>query len=74
MYDDMRRMEGFDTIAGGTHMKNKLLFTLFLLMLTAPVVTFAFVKDYIDSENYENRVFAERTIGSMIIFHIKISL
>ncbi len=60
MYDDMRRMAGFDTIAGGTHMKNKLLFTLFLLMLTAPVVTFAFVKDYIDSENYENRVFAER--------------
>lgn len=40
-------------------MKNKLLFILFLLVLTAPAVTFPFAKDYIDSENHENRRFAE---------------
>lgn len=40
-------------------MKNKLLFILFLLALTAPVITFPFVRVYIDSENHENRRFAE---------------
>ncbi len=41
-------------------MKNKLVFVLFLIMLTAPAITFLFLKDYIDSENHENRVFAEK--------------
>lgn len=39
--------------------KNKMFFFLFFLCLAAPSVTFLFVKDYIDSENHENRVFAE---------------
>lgn len=40
-------------------MKNKLLFILFLLVLTAPAVTFPVVRNFIDSENHENRRFAE---------------
>lgn len=40
-------------------MKNKLIFCLFFLFLAAPAVTFPFVKDHIDSENHENRRFAE---------------
>ncbi len=41
-------------------MKNKMIFFLFFLLLIAPTVTFPFVKDHIDSENHENRVFAEK--------------
>ena len=41
-------------------MKNKIIFFLFFLLLIAPTVTFPFVKDHIDSENHENRVFAEK--------------
>ena len=41
-------------------MKNKLIFCLFFLFLAAPAVTFPFVKDHIDSENHENRRFAEK--------------
>ena len=40
-------------------MKNKVIFCLFCLCLMVPAVTFPFVKGYIDSENHENRVFAE---------------
>ena len=32
----------------------------FFLFLTAPVLTFSFMKNYVDSGNYENRQFAEQ--------------
>ena len=41
-------------------MKNKSIFIVFLLLLVLPVVTFPFVKGYIDSENHEKRTFAKR--------------
>lgn len=40
-------------------MKNKIIFYAFFLLLLAPVLTFPFLKNYIDSENHEKREFAK---------------
>ena len=40
--------------------KAYLRFFSFFLFLTAPVLTFPFMKNYVDSGNYENRQFTER--------------
>lgn len=40
-------------------MKNKIIFYAFLASLLLPALTFPFLKNYIDSANYENREFAK---------------
>ena len=40
-------------------MKNKIIFYAFFILLAAPVLTFPFLKNHIDSENHEKREFAK---------------
>ena len=40
-------------------MKNKLIFAVFFILLIAPVATFPFLKNFVDSKNYEKRKFAD---------------
>ena len=46
-------------------MKNKILFYGFVGLLCLPVLTFPVMKNFIDSENHENRKFAEKPVLSL---------
>lgn len=46
-------------------MKHKVVFYIFLVALVLPVFSFPLMKDHIDSENHENRRFAEMPVLSM---------